>query len=348
MGTATAPIETAPAAPEAAPVVEKAPAKEEKGAFGREVVIRNYEDPAAPPPPESADTPAEEGAAIDAPAVEAEEEKAPEPPKEVKLAEYRKPDGRFDEAKLEQAHATLTEVTASWSRFNALIAKHPELELDILRAVKADGNTLTPEAEAKLAAVKPPEVKPVTSPADLKAIGLDLARTHEKQFNEIRSQHGEAAANYFWMVNVTTPYQQAALDIRDADKNAKAQAETERQARAKALEFGAQRVREQVVECHKAYPTLFRLDPKLPYGGDFADADVSVEVTKLRAALGGPLTLLELTEMALVRLKRARTPQTAPPAKKVAAPVMTQRAPVKAAPVAEKGLFGRTVTVKNG
>lgn len=336
--TATPLLDTAPAP------VEKAAPKEERGAFGRDVIVRDYEDPAASPPPE---TPTTEDS------VDAADEAAPPPPAEVKpparLAEFRKADGRFDEDRLEPVLTSAKQIQAGWNDFNSLIARHPELEAGILRAMKAEGRTLDADAEARLAkAAPPPQPVKVETPADVKTLGLELARKHQKDYEATRLQDGEAAAAYYWMQNVQTPYYEALLESKEAAKAAAQKADAEKAEQTRRKEYGTTKVREQVAECAKAYPTIYKLDPSLPFGGDFIDADVAAEVTKLRAAMEGPLTLMELTDLALYRLKRQKPPVPVKKASEGLPPVIARRAQAAPAAAPDRGMFGRTVIVKNG
>ncbi len=316
------PVETAPSEP----VVDTE-------SFGRDVVIKEYDDPVETPPEPVV-------------APKGEKVEPAEPPKdELRLKDYRKGDGNFDVDKLEPVVQKAHALEGQWSQFNALLSENPDIEVQLLRAIKAKGQTLTPEAEAKLAAASAPKVE-APKPADLSAKWAELWKQHGTEYRKIETQYGQgsAEANYFWMENLQGPYLEAKMEAKQADQKAKETTENQKREQVRLTQAAALKVREQVKEAAKAFSSVFVLDDKMPYGGDFKDKAVGEEVAKLRANLGGALSILELTEIALFRLKRLKP--EAPAAKPAPAPVVTRQMPVRKPAPLEEGTWQRQVTVK--
>ncbi len=337
-------MDTAAVAAPPAPVESAAPAPSEPVVdtenFGRDVVIKEYEDPVKP-----VEAPVEEEA-VEAPKGAATPADEPAPEKEVRLKDYRKGDGNFDVDKIESTVQKAQVLEGQWNNMNALIARRPEIELAMLKALKEDGVQLTADAEAKLAAAPKPEAP---KPADLSGKWNELWKANGAKFREIETEYGvgSAQANYFWMENLQGPYFEAKMEAKQADQKAKEAAENQKRETARLSQAAAVKVREQVKEAADKYKTIFVLDEKMPYGGDFKDKAVGDEVAKLRANIGGVLSILELTEIALFRLKRLKPEGAAPKAPAPALPV-TRQVPVrKTAPVESTG-WQRQVIVKNG
>ncbi len=328
----TATVETPPAPPVETEASHEPVLDTEN--FGRDVVVKEYEDPTPSVPKDEDVEPATEpnGAKTEA-----------EPVAEVRLKDYRKGDGNFDPDKIEATHQKAQVLEGQWSQMNALIARRPEIELAMLKALKEDGVQLTPDAEAKLAAAPKPEAP---KPADLSGKWNELWKANGAKFREIETEYGvgSAQANYFWMENLQGPYFEAKMEAKQADQKAKEAAENQKREQTRLSQAAAVKVREQVKEAADKYKSIFVLDDKMPYGGDFKDKAVGDEVAKLRANLGGVLSILELTEIALFRLKRLKP--EAPAAKPAPAPVVTRQLPVRKPAPLEEGSWQRQVTVK--
>ncbi len=302
--------------------------------FGRDVVVKEYEDPTPEPSKEE-----EKATDVEPKGTKTEAE----PVADVRLKDYRKGDGNFDVEKIESTVQKAQALEGQWNSMNALISRRPEIELAMLKALKEDGVQLTADAEAKLAAAPKPEAP---KPADVSAKWNELWKANGAKFREIEAEFGvgSANANYFWMENLQGPYFEAKMEAKQADQKAKEAAENQKREQVRLSQAAAVKVREQVKEAADKYKSIFVLDEKMPYGGDFKDKAVGDEVTKLRANLGGALSILELTEIALFRLKRLKP--EAPAAKPAPAPVVTRQLPVRKPAPLEEGTWQRQVTVK--
>lgn len=352
-----APTPAAEAAPAPMIVVEKAAPEQPKGTYARTL---NY----VVPEPDETVVPETEAVAeevvdaaetgelelVDAP------EPAPEakPEKALKLKEFRSDTGHLDEAKLEPALQAGNKAQAAWKDINELVARNPELELAILRVMKAEGRPLSPEAEARLAsaAVTAPPPAVVVKSAAKVVMTKEQIKIHRAEYARL-VESDEGAATDYWHENVVGPYARAEADAVYEARTAK-DAEVRRVAEDKAnalktQQAGVQRTKDQLKECAKAYPTLFKLDETQKYGGYIADKALDTEMAKLRASMDGTLSLKEIADMALFRLGRVKPKAAAAPAQRAPTPQPTAfNAAVRKAVAGPAGTFQRTIMHRQG
>lgn len=294
------------------PPVEKAPPEN-----AARITFKNVVAPVDDEPVLDEEVAQEEGADTETPLDEAAAPEAPPPlehGEKLRLAQLRKADASFDEDLIEKllSDKAVSERAAGQAQY--LYNKSPAFRKAYLTALKEDGGRLTAEEEAEIAVVEKKEEAPQYTEKQIR----DWI---DKTAEEMSTTHS-AAAIFRWMQTQEEKW------IHGPAKDKATKAEETRRAneqRAQRDAAMATAVRAEGDEAFKAFPKLFKADPRAPYGYVCTDKDVWNEIVDQ----GGVKSMKEATAKALKLLRRDIDPtkQTTTQRAAVSAPRTNNLAP---------------------
>ncbi len=319
------PVIPTPAAPAPAAVVEAPP---DFGPVAEHEVVQEFTYAHL----KDDEEPAEE---VVAPEATPEAPVVPEVP--ARFSQYRKETGELDEEALEVAHTKAQEDAETYrghmQGIDGFLGRHAGVRVAWMKAVKADGGTLSAADEAFLAQHETPAPAAPVTPAKVAPTKAQI----KAKYDEIYNADGPAAAMEFWDEYVTAPTLKTTRDALEAEKARIAKEDADRRVSAQRSAADA-KVTAETAEAAKAYPSLLVKSDKTKSGYMIKDPVVAKAFAEVNREMeNSPVTMRTVLEIALHRTGRLGSPKAPVVVKAVPATVRVP-ASARSAPVAKPKL----------